>query len=132
MTTLSTRRPVRWFVMSPAAYSSIRGFWREESGDESTLAKRLDNHYIEAADHTTLAMQLDSLPRERSNFVVLVFDHMDAAAYATVDALPVSAVQGLELRLAGFREDPLAIVTAMNRSALVDEDGFAVHGDGLF
>lgn len=127
MSTVATKLPVRWLVISRAALDSIGGFWREEFGADSILADRLDQNLIEASDIATLGQRLEALPRGSTKSVVLLFDRVDEAAFAAVDVLSAPAVQGLELRLAGFCDDPLAIVMAMNSSLLVDEDGFDVE-----
>lgn len=123
----AAQRLTRWLLVSSRAYQSITGFWRNELGPESQLAMRLDRGLVEPASPATLANQLEALPRSAVGPVVVVFDRLDAAAYAAMDALPATALQGLEIRLSAWIFESQNILAALDADRLVDAGGMDVE-----
>lgn len=124
---LAAERLTRWLLVSSRAFQSITSFWRNELGPESQLAKRLDRGLVEPASPATLAMQLEALPRSAVGPVVVVFDRLDAAAYAAMDALPATALQGLDIRLSAWIFESQNILAALDADRLVDAGGMDVE-----
>lgn len=121
--THSGRRLTRWLLVSPRAHQSITAFWRNELGPESQLAMRLESGLVESSSPATLATRLEALPRSAVGPVVVVFDLLDAAAYAVMDALPAAALQGLEIRLSAWLFESQSILAALDADRLMDAGG---------
>lgn len=125
--THAPKRPTRWLLVSSRAYESITCFWKNELGPESQLAKRLEQGLIEPSSTAALAAQLEDLPRSAVGPVVVVFDRLDAAAYAAMDALPAAALQGLQIRLSAWQLESQSIVAALDADRLVDDGGLDIE-----
>lgn len=114
MTTAKTFTPDRWLVCSGAAFDSIAGFWNQEAGKDSLLQWRLDHDLIERTDLVLLPEYLTRLVGEDGGSISIVFENVDAAAQAAIDALPDLATQGLEIFIIDWRASPFGTVIGMN------------------
>lgn len=110
-TTLAKIRLDKWLICSNAAFQSISGFWRTETGTPSLLDWRLTSQMIEPVRRELLAARLEELAADggEGNLIVVV----DMADVALLQHLQ-EVLSHVNVRLVEWGETPLAAILGMN------------------